>query len=68
MIAAIRQPRASLLRLWLSTTDQEGQGYAEYAFIILFVGLLLIAVVFVLGQKTHNTFCNISGQVGNAQH
>ncbi len=44
----------------LTTHDEEGQGMLEYALIITFVALVVIAALFILGPKVGNMF-NESG-------
>jgi len=40
--------------------DEDGQGLVEYAFIIMFVAIVVLLAVQVLGHVTNNMYSNIS--------
>jgi Flp pilus assembly pilin Flp len=40
---------------------EEGQAMAEYAVILVLVGVVVLLVLMVLGNQVRNVFCNISG-------
>jgi Flp pilus assembly pilin Flp len=54
-----------LMSLWrrVSTLlkSEEGQAMAEYAVILVLVGVVCLLVLMVLGNQVRNVFCNISG-------
>jgi len=39
----------------------EGQGLVEYGLIIILIGVVVIAVLIILGNQVKNAFCNVSG-------
>jgi Flp pilus assembly pilin Flp len=41
--------------------SEEGQAMAEYAVILVLVGVVCLLVLMVLGNQVRNVFCNISG-------
>ena len=41
--------------------SEEGQAMAEYAVILVLVGVVVLMVLMVLGNQVRNVFCNISG-------
>ena len=44
--------------------SEEGQAMAEYAVILVLVGVVCLLVLMVLGNQVRNVFCNISGALG----
>ena len=42
---------------------EKGQGLVEYAIILAFVAIIVIAVMRLLGPKIGNTFTNINNQI-----
>jgi pilus assembly protein Flp/PilA len=47
----------------LSAINERGQGLVEYAIIIAFVALVVIAVMRLLGPKIGNTFSSINSSI-----
>jgi pilus assembly protein Flp/PilA len=47
----------------LFSTKEQGQGLVEYALIIVFVALVVIAIMRLLGPKVGNTFSSISSSL-----
>ena len=47
----------------LSSTKEKGQGLVEYAIIIVFVALVVIAIMRLLGPVVGNTFSSISSSL-----
>jgi Flp pilus assembly pilin Flp len=43
---------------------EDGQAMAEYAVILVLVGVVCLLVLMVLGNQVRNVFCNISGALG----
>ena len=48
----------------LGMTEEEGQGLVEYALIIVLVSIVVIAVLFLLGEQIGNVFQSITGTLG----
>lgn len=44
--------------------SEEGQAMAEYAVILVLVGVVSLLVLMVLGNQVRNVFCNISSALG----
>jgi Flp pilus assembly pilin Flp len=44
--------------------SEEGQAMAEYAVILVLVGVVCLIVLMVLGNQVRNVFCNLSGALG----
>lgn len=44
--------------------SERGQGMVEYALILVLIAVVVIAVLIVVGNQIQNTFCNISGAIG----
>jgi len=42
---------------------EQGQGLVEYAIILAFIAIVVIAVVTVVGKKVNNTFNSISNSM-----
>jgi Flp pilus assembly pilin Flp len=55
MLARLPHRLSSLLK------SEEGQAMAEYAVILVLVGVVVLLVLMVLGNQVRNVFCNISG-------
>jgi pilus assembly protein Flp/PilA len=55
-----RKPMQSLIRL---LQDEQGATAVEYGLIVAAIAGLIIAVVFVLGNKINNTFNNIQSSI-----
>ena len=49
----------------LSAVDEKGQGLVEYAIILAFVAIVVIAVVRLLGPTIGNTFSSINSSIPN---
>lgn len=49
------------LRIYTLFRSREGQAMAEYAVILVLVGVVVLVVLIVLGKQIRNVFCNISG-------
>jgi pilus assembly protein Flp/PilA len=47
----------------LSAIEEKGQGLVEYAIILAFVAIVVIAVMRLLGPKIGNTFSSISSSI-----
>lgn len=47
---------------------ESGQGLVEYALILIFVGVVVMALLIVLGPTISNMFSNIMANVETAQH
>ncbi len=47
----------------LSAINEKGQGLVEYAIILALVALIVIAVMWLLGPKSGNTFSSISSSI-----
>lgn len=47
----------------LSAISEKGQGLVEYAIILVFVAIVVIAVMRLLGPKIGNTFSSISSSI-----
>jgi pilus assembly protein Flp/PilA len=47
----------------LSATKEEGQGLVEYAIILAFVAIVVIAVIRLLGPTIGNTFSSINNSI-----
>jgi pilus assembly protein Flp/PilA len=47
----------------LFSTKEQGQGLVEYALVIVFVALVVIAIMRLLGPKVGNTFSSISSSL-----
>jgi pilus assembly protein Flp/PilA len=47
----------------LSAIKEKGQGLVEYAIILAFVAIVVIAVMRLLGPKIGNTFSSISSSI-----
>jgi pilus assembly protein Flp/PilA len=47
----------------LSAIQEKGQGLVEYAIILAFVALVVIAVVRLLGPRIGNTFSSINSSI-----
>ena len=47
----------------LFAPKEKGQGLVEYAIIIAFIAIVVIAVVGTLGKKTNNTFYSIGNSL-----
>ena len=47
----------------LSAAQEQGQGLVEYAIILAFVFLVVIAIVRVLGPRVGNTFSSINSSL-----
>lgn len=47
----------------LSSVSEKGQGLVEYAIILVFVAIVVIAVMRLLGPKIGNTFSSISSSI-----
>ncbi len=45
--------------------EESGQGMVEYAFILVLIALVVIVLLFVMGNQLANTFSNITQLVGN---
>jgi pilus assembly protein Flp/PilA len=43
---------------------EEGQAMVEYALILVLVAVIVIVVLMLMGNQVKNTFCNISGGLG----
>jgi pilus assembly protein Flp/PilA len=57
------QLRLSELREWLASRradGEDGQGMVEYAFILVLIALVTIAIVTILGKQTNNLFSNVN--------
>ena len=39
--------------------DEKGQGLAEYAFLLMMMALVLIALVTLVGAQTHSLYSNV---------
>lgn len=50
--------------LWALLNDEEGQGMVEYGIIVALIAVVVIGAVKVLGEKTSDTFTNVSNEVG----
>jgi pilus assembly protein Flp/PilA len=49
----------------LCKSRHNGQGLVEYAFIILLVALIVLAVLFIFGPTIANVFSNVNSQFAN---
>ena len=49
----------------LSATKEKGQGLVEYAIILAFVAIVVIAVVRLFGPAIGNTFSTINSSIPN---
>lgn len=49
--------------LYLLRTDDEGQGLVEYALILVFVALVVIAILAIMGPQIGNTFSRITNSL-----
>jgi len=47
----------------LSAINEKGQGLVEYAIILAFVAIVVIAIMRLLGPKIGNTFSSISSSI-----
>jgi pilus assembly protein Flp/PilA len=47
----------------LSAIEEKGQGLVEYAIILAFVAIVVIAVMRLLGPRIGNTFSSISSSI-----
>jgi pilus assembly protein Flp/PilA len=47
----------------LSAINEKGQGLVEYAIILAFVAIVVIAVMRILGPRVGNTFSSISSSI-----
>lgn len=47
----------------LSAIEEKGQGLVEYAIILAFVAIVVIAVMRLLGPRVGNTFSSISSSI-----
>ena len=47
----------------LFVPTEQGQGLVEYAIILAFIAIVVIAVVGILGKKVNNTFNSISNSM-----
>ena len=47
----------------LFATKEKGQGLVEYALIMVFVAIVVIAVMRLIGPEVGNTFSNISNSL-----
>jgi pilus assembly protein Flp/PilA len=47
----------------LSAIEEKGQGLVEYAIILAFVAIVVIAIMRLLGPKIGNTFSSISSSI-----
>jgi len=47
----------------LSTVNEKGQGLVEYAIILAFVAIVVIAVIRLFGPKLGNTFSTIASSM-----
>jgi pilus assembly protein Flp/PilA len=47
----------------LSAIEEKGQGLVEYAIILVFVAIVVIAVMRLLGPKIGNTFSTINASM-----
>jgi pilus assembly protein Flp/PilA len=43
---------------------EKGQAMVEYALILVLIAVVVIVVLILLGNQVKNTFCNISGGLG----
>ena len=57
---------AELIRLLVGRwfDSERGQSMVEYALILVLIAVVVIAVLIVVGNQIQNTFCNISGAIG----
>jgi pilus assembly protein Flp/PilA len=58
MLAALYQRLRDLLN------REEGQAMVEYALILVLIAVVVLVVLIILGNQLKNTFCNISGGLG----
>lgn len=49
----------------LFTPMEEGQGLVEYAFILVLVAILVIAVLYILGPIIGNVFSSLNDSLSN---
>ena len=47
----------------LSAIEEKGQGLVEYAIILAFVAIVVIAIMRLLGPRVGNTFSSISSSI-----
>ena len=43
---------------------EEGQAMVEYALILVLIAVVVLVVLMILGNQVKNTFCNITGGLG----
>ena len=43
---------------------EEGQAMVEYALILVLIAVVVLVVLMILGNQVKNTYCNITGGLG----
>jgi pilus assembly protein Flp/PilA len=59
-----------MLTMWMMWTrfisklrDEEGQGLAEYALILVLVAIVCVAALIFLGRNINNVLCNVGANI-----
>jgi pilus assembly protein Flp/PilA len=53
-----------MLRRWLATHGQQGQGMVEYALILVLVSIVVIVILLTMGNQIQNVFSNVVAALG----
>jgi pilus assembly protein Flp/PilA len=53
-----------MLRRWLATHGQHGQGMVEYALILVLVSIVVIVILLTMGNQIQNVFSNVVAALG----